>query len=230
MKNLIEELKNWKGRKVLMVVFPHPDDESMATGGLLLAAKKLGWKTVVVILTKGEAGQNYLNKELNRVDELKKAVSLLKVDELIIGDFPDGKLRQTEVSWSKWLNAQMIKYDPSWIVTYDPSGLTGHPDHIALSNYLIKNNKSKLWFTTMPKSLKYYNSKIATFLTEPTHELNLGFDWIAKSLAANAHASQKLGKDLPVPLWLALAYLGREWYHEYNPKVKYKHKFVEFKI
>lgn len=230
MKNIKNELKNWQKEKTLMVIFPHPDDETMASGGLLLAAKRQGWKTIVVTLTKGEAGQNYLNKKLNRVEELKNAAKILKVDELIIGNFPDGKLRQTAASWSKWLNVQIIKYNPSWIVTYDPSGLTGHPDHIALSNYLIKNNKSKLWFTTMPKSLKYYNSKIEEFLTEPTHELGLGLDWITKSLAAYAHASQKLGKDLPVPLWLALAYVRREWYHEYNPKVKYKHKFVEFKI
>lgn len=124
----------------------------------------------------------------------------------------------------------MIKYNPSWIVTYDPSEITGHPDHISLSNYLIKNNKSKFWFTTMPKTLRYYNSKIQDYLTNPTHELDLGFDWIAKSRAAYAHASQKLGKSLPIPLWLALAYLHREWYHEYDQKIKYKHKFVEFKI
>lgn len=41
-----------------MTVFPHPDDETMASGGLLLAAKRLGWKTVVVVLTKGGAGEN----------------------------------------------------------------------------------------------------------------------------------------------------------------------------
>lgn len=213
-----------------MVVFPHPDDETMATGGLLMTAKRLGWRTVVVALTKGEAGKNYLNKDLNRVEELNEAIKLLKVDELVVGSFPDGKLRQTEKLWSKWLIVQMNKYSPSWIVTYDPSGLTGHPDHIVLSTYLIKNNKSKLWFSTMPKDLKYYNPKIKDYLTDPTHKLNLGFDWINKSRSAYAHASQKLGKNLPIPLWLALAYLHREWYHEYSPKIKYKHKFVEFKI
>lgn len=233
MKNIKDELKNWQGKKILMTVFPHPDDESMATGGLLLAAKQLGWKTIVVSLTKGEAGQNHLRAgelESIRVEELNKASKILKVDELVIGNFADGKLRQTETKWSKWLNAQMIKYNPSWIVTYDPSGLTGHPDHIALSKFVIKYSKSKLWFTTMSKTLKYYNSKIKDYLTEPTHKLNLGFDWIGKSQAAYAHKSQHLGKSLPIPLWMALAYLRCEWYHEYNPEIKYKSKFVDFKI
>lgn len=216
-----------------MVVFPHPDDETMATGGLLLAAKKMGWKTVAVVLTKGEAGQNYFKAgelECIRVEELNKAVKILKVDEVVMENFPDGKLRQTENTWSKWLQDQLVKYNPGWIVTYDPSGLTGHPDHIALSNYLIKNSKSKLWFTAMPQNIRIINPVVKDYLTPATHELNLGWDWIAKSCAAHAHASQKLGKDLPIPLWLALAYLHREWYHEYNPKVTYKHKFVEFKI
>lgn len=216
-----------------MVVFPHPDDETMATGGLLLATKKAGWKTVVVTLTKGEAGQNYLRAgelESIRVEELREATKILKVDELVMGDFLDGKLRQTENMWSKWLQDQLAKCNPGWIVTYDPSGLTGHPDHIALSNFLIKNSKSKLWFTTMPQNIRIINPKVKDYLTPATHELNLGLDWIAKSCAANAHASQKLGKDLPIPLWMALAYLHREWYHEYDPKITYKHKFVEFKI
>lgn len=230
MKNIKNELQSWKGPKILMVVFPHPDDETMATGGLLLTAKKLGWKTMTVVLTKGEAGQNYLNKDLDRLEELKKAIKILKVDEFVVGDFSDGKLRQTENMWSKWLQDQLIKYNPGWVVTYDPSGLTGHPDHIALSNFLIKNCKSKLWFTTMPQNIRIINPKVKDYLTSATHELNLGLDWIAKSRAAHAHASQKLGKDLPIPLWLVLAYLHREWYHEYDPKVTYKHKFVEFKI
>ena len=233
MKNIKNELKSWQGEKILMAIFPHPDDETMATGGLLLAANKLGWNTIVVTLTKGEAGQNHLKAgelESIRVEELNKATKVLKVDKLVIGNYPDGKLRQTESAWSKWLNVQMFKYNPAWIVTYDPSGLTGHPDHITLSKDLIKHHKSKLWFTTMPKTLKYYNPKIIDYLTDPTHKLDLELDWIGKSQAAYAHKSQHLGKSLPIPLWMALAYLGREWYHEYNPKIKYKSKFVDFKI
>ncbi|KKQ25909.1 MAG: hypothetical protein US62_C0042G0009 [Candidatus Woesebacteria bacterium GW2011_GWA1_37_8] len=63
MKDFKSELNKIKG-KTLMVIFPHPDDESMMTGGLLSTAHKLGIRTVVVTITKGGAGKfTFIPKE-----------------------------------------------------------------------------------------------------------------------------------------------------------------------
>ncbi len=217
-----------------MVVYPHPDDETMASGGLLLAAKKLGWQTVVVTLTKGGAGQIHIPingftlKEV-RTKELNKAIKILEVDNLELGDFDDGKLRAQKNKWIKWLNEQMRKYGPGIVVTYDHSGITGHPDHISLSKE-SRNITKKLFWSTVPKNFRFLNPLVQEFVAAPTHALDLGGDWVKKYLAAKVHKSQALGKGWPVPLWLALFLNRTEWYHEVDPSKNYPYKFVEFKI
>lgn len=234
MTNLNDYLKNWQGKKTLLVVYPHPDDETMASGGLLLAAKKLGWQTIVVILTKGGAGQIHIHAKGRslksiRVEELKKAAQILKVDELIIGDFDDGKLREQKAKWQKWLNEQIAKYDPGIVVTYDHTGITGHPDHISLS-VSLRNTQSKLFWSTVPQDFRFLNPLVKEFAPGPTHTLALKGDWYKKYLAASAHKSQALGKGWPVPLWLGLYLYKTEWYHEVEAKKDYKYKYVSFEI
>lgn len=226
-----------------MTVFPHPDDETMATGGLLLSAKKYGWKTVVVTLTHGEAGQIYLDakgktiKQIRR-EELEKAIRILQVDDLALGNFPDGKLKQSKLSWIKWLKKQIKHYSPSLVISYDHSGLTGHPDHISLSVelkkilLLLKSKPTLLW-ATLPSHLRkppVAHPKIINIVSKPTHVLDLKWNWLKKWQAAKSHRSQKLGKGFPIPLAIILAKYHFEWYHEVDLNKNYPHKFVEFKI
>jgi LmbE family N-acetylglucosaminyl deacetylase len=240
MKDLKDILKNWKGKKILMTVFPHPDDETMAAGGLLLIAKKLGWKTVVVTLTRGEAGKLFVNtngysaSEV-RERELKNAIKILGADKLILGDFPDGKLRRTKIEWKSWLKKIIKEKKPGIVVTYDHTGFTGHPDHIVLSvelTSLIKKLKVKpalFWTAREGRLKKMVNPKVAAFAAKPTHILDVGWSWYRKWLASRAHRSQKLGKS---PLWLLLAFAlyHYEWYHKVDLTEEHKYKFVEFKI
>lgn len=209
-----------------MVIYPHPDDETMGAGGLLLAAKKLGWQTVAVILTKGGAGQMHVHpngrtiKEV-RMGELEKAADILQIDDLVVADYDDGKLRQHRSRWGKWLNQQFNKYHPAWIVTFDHSGISGHPDHISLSLGL-RWAPAKLYWTSFPKDLPLGNKKVIKYRSTPTHQLKLGLNGIKKWQAMKAHRSQKL------PGHVALYRF--EWYHEVEQKKKYPHKFIEFKI
>ena len=49
-----------KERHVL-VVYPHPDDETMGAAGILMAAKKYDFKTIAITLTDGAAGKVHIN-------------------------------------------------------------------------------------------------------------------------------------------------------------------------
>lgn len=222
MRNLKQELTNWKGNKTLMVVFPHPDDETVASGGLLMAAKDAGWKTIVVILTQGEAGQNRLKGELKsiRVEELKKSTTLLDVDQLVHADFGDGRLKEN-AKWTSWLGEQIMKYNPGWIVTYDHSGISGHPDHIALS-LQSKNWKPKIWWVTFPHR-RFIRRDIHEYLTPATHKLALTWGQTFKKYqAVFTHRSQYL------PIFPTI--YTQEYYHEFVPSGNYTYKFVDFNI
>lgn len=226
MRDLKQELINWQGRKVLMVIYPHPDDETMGAGGLLQVAKSLGWKTIVIILTHGEAGQMHIHphgrttKEV-RDQELKTAVQILQVDKLVQGDFGDGQLKPQKQLWSVWLTKVIAKHNPGWIVTYDHSGISGHPDHICLS-LVLRNVPAKLYWTSFPLDLKFGNSKVHAWRSAPTHKLSLGKWGNLKLKAMKTHRSQKLSSNIVL--------YQTEWYHEVEAKRAYPYKYVEFKI
>ncbi len=234
----IDSLLTRAKHKTLLTIFPHPDDETMASGGLLMRAKELGFKTVAVVLTEGAAGQMHIHpngktvKQIRRT-ELERAVKILGVDELVVGEFDDGKLREQKDEWMKWVRKTIAKHDPGVVVTYDHTGFTGHPDHIALSLGIdeIPGDFILLWPSIIEElKARIVHAKLRDLTVSPTHCLDLGWRFIRKWRAASAHRSQRLGKDLPVPLWLALGMYHFEWYHEVERGLKYPYKFVEFKI
>ncbi len=241
MQNFEQILNNTK-RKNLMVIFPHPDDETFASGGLLLEAKKYGWQTIVVILTKGGAGKIHIDSQSKtleeiRTNELAEAVNILKVDHLVLGDFPDGGLRKKNAKWVLWLSSQLDKFKPSLVVTYDNAGFTGHPDHIILSLEIKKllekrENVDLYWATSLEdKFIKFVNIRLLKNLAKTTHELNLDPTLLfSKWLAILKHKSQGYGKKYGLQ---TLAYLFKnhfEWYHKVDLDVDYDYKFVKFDI
>ncbi len=241
MNNFKDILKSQKVNKHLMVVFPHPDDETVATGGLLLYANKYGFKTTVVTLTKGGAGKCYINKkgrtlEDIRTEELKSSVDILKVDNLIILNFRDSELRESTKEVKEKLKKIIVKENPSILITYDHSGFTGHPDHISLSLSVfdivkeIKNKPVLYWVSILPLLSKFvFNSKTVKYYQKPTHVLNIGLYWILKLKATLKHKSQDVGSG-NILLHLYLAIFHYEWYYKVDLNKMYKHKFVYFKI
>jgi LmbE family N-acetylglucosaminyl deacetylase len=243
--NNIYALLNKIQNKVLLVVFPHPDDETMATGGLILAAKRAGFKLIVVSLTKGGAGKIFVHangyslKEV-REKEFVKAINILVADEYILDDFDDGKLREQKDQVMKRLSNLMIKYKPGLVVTYDPSGLYGHPDHITVSHEIFKHltgGEVSLLFVAVPPWLKKKlplrgMKEVVRQMVEPTHILDLGWDFIKKWAAAKAHKSQGLGKSAKMPLWLYMAINHFEYYHQVSiqSKSKYNFKYINYQI
>ena len=240
MKDFKSELNKIKG-KTLMVIFPHPDDESMMTGGLLSTAHKLGIRTVVVTMTKGGAGKIHIHPKGKsttevRYFELKKACERLCVSKLYVSDFPDGNLVGEKSKWSMWLMETIKNEKPKLIVTYDTSGLTGHPDHIILSKEVLsiahERNLNLYWVSLSEKLKKWFVPKeVEGNICEPTHVLDFGNLWIKKWLAVKSHKSQRYAQvRITFPLFLYLSIYHFEWYHKVDFKRIYKVKYMDFKI
>jgi LmbE family N-acetylglucosaminyl deacetylase len=234
MKDLWQYLSGFDHR-VLMTVFPHPDDETMATGGLLMAAREMGWKTVVVSLTAGEAGQNYLKTDKKtlreiRMEELTNAIKVLGVNKLVVGRFIDGKIREQEKEWSIWVKYLIREYNPGLVATYDHTGFSGHPDHISVSVFSESLNLPVLWAVPGGLAKRFVNSEVREYIAEPVYKLGLGGLWFKKWRAAECHKSQNLGKSLPLPLSLAFALFPYEYYFLTDKGKKYPYKYVKFKI
>ncbi len=126
----------------LMCVLAHPDDESLGTGGVLAKYARQGIGTYVVTATRGERGR-FDDKGTKpgpdvvgraREAELRAAASELGVREVMLLDYLDGELDRIEVrAGSEKIAAHIRRIKPHVVVTFDPFGAYGHPDHIAIS-------------------------------------------------------------------------------------------------
>lgn len=236
-KEFLEETKN----KKLLAIFAHPDDETMSCGGLLLTAKKLGYQTTVFTITKGGAGQMHIHphgkttKQVRTI-ELQRATSILGVNQLILDDFDDGKLQEQESDWSKVVKQIIEKVDPGIVVTWDPSGWTGHPDHI-MTSIVTKDILSKkkeialLWPVGNPEEKFWMNDEVRHIMPKPDFNLQLTKVIRMKLYrAASQYKSQRFSNKKFGQILRIVFHWKQEWYHMVDFQKEYKHKFVRFDI
>jgi LmbE family N-acetylglucosaminyl deacetylase len=169
-----EQLTEKMGK--VMFIFPHPDDE-ITCAGTLKKLDEQGIETILLTLTKGEAGPtsgliNEANASVKkaklaqlREQELHSVGKLLGIDYLEILDFPDGGIQNIASEQIKATLLEKINYyQPSIIVSYDDRiGLYGHQDHILVARYLkelwleSRHNPnfspSRLYQVTLPKPM-----------------------------------------------------------------------------
>jgi LmbE family N-acetylglucosaminyl deacetylase len=118
----------------LLAVFAHPDDESIAAGGLLAWCAERGARVSLLCLSRGGIGPGAGADDLaaTRARELADAARTLGIGEVVLLDHPDGML--------PWLDDRVLETDvrrtiqrlqPEVVVTFDEDGLYWHPDHVA---------------------------------------------------------------------------------------------------
>ena len=128
----------------LMSVLAHPDDESLGIGGALAKYADEGIETYLVVATRGERGRFGDSKESPGLDvvgktreaELLAAAKELGIREVSFLDFIDKDLDKAdpdEVVEKIVFHLRRIK--PQVVLSFDPAGGYGHPDHIAISQF-----------------------------------------------------------------------------------------------
>lgn len=240
MKSIEGYLGKIKNKK-LLVIFPHPDDESVMAGGLIMTALRMGFWVTVLTLTEGDKGKIYIHGKGRSVAEIRryeeaKAMSVLGVVDWVMWKFDDGRLR-TKTLWRKRLSDFVKNTEPGVVVTYDLSGVSGHPDHISVSLEVLRLFKStkrfRLLWTSFQGAMKYkvVDTRVAKYLQDP--ELFLDLDvWSAlrKWSSVFAHRSQNLGDFLKSSRWFLVFTARREWYSVARVTKTYKYKYVGFKL
>jgi LmbE family N-acetylglucosaminyl deacetylase len=126
----------------LMCVLAHPDDESLGTGGALAKYAHEGIGTYIVTATRGERGR-FDDKGQSpgpeivgraREAELRAAAKELGVREVALLDYHDAELDRVDVAHvAETIAGHIRRLRPHVILTFDPYGAYGHPDHIAVS-------------------------------------------------------------------------------------------------
>jgi LmbE family N-acetylglucosaminyl deacetylase len=128
----------------LLCILAHPDDESLGNGGLLARYAAEGVSTYLITATRGERGwtgpaeQNPGLEALGRIREaeLHAAAAVLGLHEVVLLDYIDGDLDQADpLTIIAELAVQIRRIRPQVVVTFDPHGAYGHPDHIAICQF-----------------------------------------------------------------------------------------------
>jgi N-acetyl-1-D-myo-inositol-2-amino-2-deoxy-alpha-D-glucopyranoside deacetylase len=142
----------------LMLVHAHPDDESFATGGLIARSVAEGHRVDLVTCTGGEEGEIHdprldYDEAFPRLREIRreeldcsvKALRGVYPGELhlhVLGYRDSGMMgtesnQRPDAFWNADLDEAIgrvveivRRVKPAVIVTYDPNGNYGHPDHI----------------------------------------------------------------------------------------------------
>jgi LmbE family N-acetylglucosaminyl deacetylase len=126
----------------ILAVFAHPDDETFLAGGTLAKYAAEGHDVFVASATRGEAGKRGEYDDLSgeefalvRQHEMKAACRALGLNEPIFLDCADQQLARR--CWDS-ATTEVVRYirklQPNVVITFGPDGVSGHPDHIAISH------------------------------------------------------------------------------------------------
>lgn len=124
-------------KRSLLVVLAHPDDESFPIGGTLAKYSARGVKVTLICATRGEAGipgMAAVETGKLREHELRCASHALGLAEVRFLGYHDGTLSTTDEEQviTRLVNL-MDNIRPEVVVTFGPDGISGHPDHVAIS-------------------------------------------------------------------------------------------------
>lgn len=125
--------------KHVVIVFPHPDDESFGTAGVIKKFREEGVPVTYLCGTLGEMGRNmgtppFANRETLknfRKEELKDACEFLDIDYEVLG-FRDKTIEFEKVEdAAARVKEALDRIEPSLVITHYPEHGV-HPDHNAL--------------------------------------------------------------------------------------------------
>jgi LmbE family N-acetylglucosaminyl deacetylase len=124
----------------ILGIWAHPDDETFMVGGILSMAADNNQKVVCVTATKGESGtkDGSVSAELGetRANELAAALDILGITEHSWLGYQDGTCSDVPQNEAVSQLVNLIEqHKPDTIITFAPDGLTGHPDHQAVSRW-----------------------------------------------------------------------------------------------
>jgi LmbE family N-acetylglucosaminyl deacetylase len=137
-----------------VTILAHPDDESFGNGGTLCRYARAGRRVACVCATRGEAGEIAEGVDATpetlaqvREEELKEACRIMgtAIPPIFLGHrdsgmagtdanhHPDALINQPDEVVVDELVGLLRTLRPRVVITFEPEGGYGHPDHIAIS-------------------------------------------------------------------------------------------------
>ena len=144
----------------ILGVWAHPDDEAYLSAGLMAEARAAGQRVVVVTATYGELGAADPYRwgpdrlAAARSHELAASLAAVGVTEHRWLGFRDGECHDRSAEGVAAVAQLIDEVAPDTILTFGPEGMTGHPDHQAVSRWttdawLTSGRRARLLYATL---------------------------------------------------------------------------------
>lgn len=199
----------------ILYIFSHPDDETFAVGGTIahFAEKGSTWQ-ILYCATHGEAGKTgnppvCAPHELGEVrkQELQRAIDILGIDQLILRDYGDGTLHEQPLDFFVQDLTNILEQEkPDLIITFPPSGISGHKDHQVIQQATLAavqktSFPTKLYYIVIPESIVHFSPR--SIHTTPDEYISMKIDVTPfREKIANAlkqHRSQNVSVEKVFP-------------------------------
>jgi len=163
----------------ILVLAPHPDDESIGCGGLLL---KFRGQCDVVVLTDGRygglSGQSEIDIITSRKLEFEKAMVYAGVKKWFFLGAEDGKLNE---NFAKFSALNINGYDAIFV----PAPGENHPDHACVYEFLL----------SLKAQARIFAYEVWSALANPSHYLDISEVVEGKKKLINCYESQTAQVD-----------------------------------
>lgn len=132
-------------QKHVVIIYPHPDDESFGAAGTIYQFRKQGVPVTYLCGTLGEMGRNmgtppFANREtLSKVreKELEEACKFLDIDYRLLG-YRDKTIEfENKTKVAEHIKKVLEEIEPTLVITHYPDHGV-HPDHNALGEATIE--------------------------------------------------------------------------------------------
>lgn len=114
----------------ILCLAPHPDDEVLGCGGLLMLAQRQGMRVQTTIVTAGDQGLDGVAPDNPRLEESRAAARTMGLPEPDCWHLPDRQLRHSPPLIERIVQTLRM-HQPRWLLL--PALTEPHPDHQALA-------------------------------------------------------------------------------------------------
>jgi LmbE family N-acetylglucosaminyl deacetylase len=189
-------------RRCILGVFAHPDDETTSSAGTLMRYARQGVEVHVVTATRGERGTlgtgglAISREELPAVREaeLRAVLEVIGARTPILLGYRDQELAQVDARLlANQVASVMGTVRPDVVITFGPTGISGHEDHIAIHEATVRafrqyraeaQAEPRLYVIALPRELvEELDMQLHQIETTPTVLIDIS-EYKARKIAA----------------------------------------------
>jgi LmbE family N-acetylglucosaminyl deacetylase len=201
-----DRIEKWEG-KTVMVVTPHPDDETFTSGGLLAMLAKQKNNVQILIYTSDNAGSNDPTMTKERLAEIRRreeedACEILGIpkDHITWLGYDDGMLEYVDRrELTKQVAREIRRHKPDAILSIDPGApyeqwhKSDHRSGAVVTADAMRAAAWRLYFPELEREgFKAHKVPVAFFFysNQPNYSVDITEVAPLKAKAAAAHTSQ----------------------------------------